>query len=306
VRSVLVTGSEGLVGGGLVPALQRAGYEVRGYDLRGVVPAARADVLDPEALQRAARGCAGIVHLAAVSRVVSGEQQVDLCRLTNVDGTANVLRAARGQERPPWVLLASSREVYGQPGRLPADEDCPIAPVNAYGRSKAEAERRIADARAGGLVAAIVRLSNVYGSATDHADRVVPAFARAAARGAPVRIDGADRTFDFTHVDDVARGLVAIVGALEAGEARLPAIHLVTGRPTTLGRLAELAVAASGGRSGIRDGPPRSYDVARFWGDPSRARRLLDWSARVAIEDGLGRLVAEFRGLADQGPGKVP
>lgn len=292
MKPLLVTGSAGLVGSALVRAAADAGFPVRRFDPREPAAPDRGDVRDPAALARAAAGCGGIVHLAAVSRVVWAERDPTACRRTNVDGTANVLAAAR--QSSAWVLLTSSREVYGRAARLPADEDAPTAPVNVYGASKLAAERLVLAARAAGARAAVVRLSNVYGSPADHPDRVAPAFARAAARGEPLVLEGPDHVFDFTHVDDATRGLLALVRRLEDGDADLPLLHLLTGRPTSLRRLAELAVAAGTGRSTVREATPRGFDVERFWGDPRRAVDVLGWEARIPLEDGIARLVADF------------
>ncbi|MBN1770104.1 MAG: acetate--CoA ligase family protein [Deltaproteobacteria bacterium] len=294
MRPILVTGSAGLVGTAFVRAAGRAGLSLRRFDPRERDAADRGDVRDPAALARAADGCGGIVHLAAVSRVVWAERDPATCRRTNVGGAANVLAAAAAQRPPAWVLLAGSREVYGRAARLPADEDTPAAPVNVYGESKLAAERLVLEARAAGARVAVVRLSNVYGSTADHADRVAPAFARAAALGEPLVLEGPEHVFDFTHVDDVAAGLLELVRRLEGGTFDLPALHLVTGRPTSLRRLAELAVAAGGGHSAIREAAPRTFDVERFWGDPGRARAVLGWEARIQVEDGIARLVADF------------
>lgn len=144
---------------------------------------------------------------------------------------------------------------------------------------------------------AVVRLSNVYGATDDHPDRVVPAFARAAASGAEMRVDGRNHVFDFTHLDDTIRGISAVITKLEAGEIALPAIQLVTGRPTTLGVLAELANAAGGEGSRIVAAPSRDYDVSGFCGDPPLAHRLLGWRAEISIEDGVRRLVNDFKAL---------
>lgn len=146
-----------------------------------------------------------------------------------------------------------------------------------------------------GLRAAIVRLSNVYGSLADHPDRVVPAFTRAAVSDEPLRVDGPTHTFDFTHVDDAARGLASVVDLLAAGEASPPPVHLLTGQPTSLAELAELAVSLAGSRSPIREAAPRSYDVAQFHGSPARARALLGWSPRTSLRDGLAGMIAALR-----------
>lgn len=289
-RRVLITGSHGLIGAALTEALERHGIAVQRLDLRGDGPD-HGDVREPADLAQAIAECGGVVHLAAVSRVIDGEKDPDGCWQTNVEGTRNVLDAAMNLPHRPWVLYASSREVYGQPASLPATEDTPFAPVNIYGRSKAAAEELV---RSVDLNTAVVRFSNVYGLTKDHEDRVIPAFARRAVLGAPLRVDGSGHTFDFTHLDDTVHGLLAVIARLQNG-VDLPPIHLVTGTPTTLGGLAALAIELAGSASRPREAPPRTFDVSGFYGDPSRAAALLDWRARVSLRDGLARLVADFR-----------
>lgn len=295
MSTFLITGSHGLVGTAMRRHLTAAGHHIRGLDLRTPTGPERGDVRVPTDITRALAECDGVLHLAAVSRVIWGEQDPERCRATNVGGTRTVLQAALEAPRRPWVIFASSREVYGEPDALPVAEEAPLRPINVYGETKVAAEALMDDARAAGLQTAIVRLSNVYGSTEDHADRVVPAFARRALAGEPLRIDGAGHTFDFTHVDDTARGIAAVIEALQSGERALPPIHLLTGTPTTLGELAQAAVDLAGSSSPLVEGPPRSYDVARFYGDPRRARELLGWTPRVSVREGLAGLIAALR-----------
>jgi nucleoside-diphosphate-sugar epimerase len=294
-QQILVTGACGLVGRALTLALGSAGFTVRGLDPRATTPRDRGDVCDPGSVRGAVDGCDGVLHLGAVSRVVWGERDPARCHATNVEGSRNVLAAAAVSRSRPWVVVASSREVYGQAETLPVAEDAPRRPMNVYGRSKLAAEDLAQGARREGVRAVVVRLSNVYGSPGDHLDRVVPAFARAAAAGAPIRVEGAARLYDFTHIDDVTRGLMALVHRLAAGEPPPPPLHFVSGTGTTLGELARLAVVAAGSASAIITAPPRDYDVARFQGDPRLALAVLGWRTRVALAEGVERLVAAFR-----------
>jgi len=277
---ILITGASGLIGSDLSPALVRQGFEVVGLDLVD-----GRDVRAPLSLE----DFDGVVHLAAVSRVAAAEADPDACWSTNVGGTQNVISAAQLAGQAPWVLFASSREVYGQPPELPVDEDAPLLPLNVYGRAKVRGEALISQAP---LTTGIVRLSNVYGRTADHADRVVPAFARAAVLGAPLRVDGRANGFDFTHIDDVTRGLLSLIDRLHAGVS-LPPIQLVTGRETSLAALAGLA--RDQGADRILDAPPRTYDVCRFCGRGGRAATLLGWRPKIAIEDGFRALVGDFR-----------
>lgn len=278
---ILVTGSSGLIGSSLVCALAKAGYEVAQLDLRAD-GLARGDILNRKSVDWAIRGCVGVVHLAAMSRVAHGEFDPAKCWETNVEGTSTVLDSAL-TNGCRWVIYASSREVYGHVGSTVVDEDRPLAPVNAYGRSKVAAEERVVES---GLLHSILRFSNVYGGKQDHIDRVVPAFVRAALSGEPLVVNGQEQAFDFTHLGDVVRGVVAVVDRLQQGVV-LPPIHFVTGVSTTLGELARLIVDLTHSRSPIIDGPPRKFDVTSFHGHPGRAQSLLDWQAGVSLRAGL-------------------
>lgn len=292
--AILVTGSEGLIGSAFCALLAKSGYRVERLDLRSTDPASKGDIRDEALVKERMRGCRGVVHLAAISRVADGESDPELCWQTNVIGTEVVMRAASEMPIRPWVLLASSREVYGEPASLPVREDSPMRPVNVYGRSKAAAERVALAWRRSGVETAVVRLANVYGALNDHPKRVTPAFARKAAAGELLQVHGRDNTFDFTHLDDVTLGLLSVVEALQAGEV-LPPVHFATGWPTTLGELADLAVSLSGNKARVAEVPAPSYNVSRFVGDTARARELLGWQARIRIGEGLNRLIDDCR-----------
>lgn len=287
-----MTGSAGFIGSALMTALERKGHEPRGLDSK-LPPGARGSgsILDRDALRAFCQGCDGVIHLAAVSRVAHGERDPDRCEATNITGTACVLAAAASAESRPWVLFASSREVYGEPKELPVREDAPLAAINTYGRSKLRGEEMTLAARSDRLVTGILRFANVYGPGPDHPDRVVPAFARAAARGAEMHIEGAENTFDFTHITDVIRGILSAAELLARGERALPPVHLASGVGTTLLELARLAARASRADPRVVVAEARSYDVSRFVGDPARARELLGWDARISIEEGMREAV---------------
>ncbi|MDI1280673.1 NAD(P)-dependent oxidoreductase [Brevundimonas sp.] len=287
---ILITGSSGLIGRAISDRIQQSGGKVRSFDIRDTPDQ---DIRNGEALQAAMEGVAGIIHLAAVSRVVWAQRDPELAWATNVDALTGLLDSAGRQPHHPWIVFASSREVYGEPEALPVPETAPLRPLNVYARSKVAGEQLIQAAQARGVTAAIARFSNVYGCIEDHADRVVPAFARAAATGGSVRVEGADNMFDFTHIDDVARGLNLLVDATEAGHA-LPPIHFVSGHGTTLRQLAELAARVSPGQVDGQTHPSRNYDVARFRGDTALAAQLLGWKAAIGIDEGFRLLTDRF------------
>jgi nucleoside-diphosphate-sugar epimerase len=298
---ILVTGSEGLIGRTLCPLLAARGHEVVHMDI--VLPAGRAcDVVDVLAVADHLLGCDGVIHLAACSRVIWGEKDPFKCALVNVHGTLNVVAAARKDAGRPWILFASSREVYGDAGSVGGPntgitEDVERQPFNTYAYTKALGEDIVLGARVQGLRTAVVRLSSVYGDTKDHVDRVAPAFARAAALGDQLVVRGSSKAFDFVHITDTARGL-ALAAEKLAADGTLPTVHLATGHGTTLGRLASIAVSTA-----VTLGRPNPavitenvlpYEVTAFVGNPARARELLDWEAQITIEEGFARLIRDF------------
>jgi nucleoside-diphosphate-sugar epimerase len=290
---ILVTGAEGLIGRRVSARLEACGVEIRRFDLQR---SSAEDICDEKALCHALKDVEGVVHLAAVSRVVWGQRNPTLCRATNVTALERMVKLCLGKRARPWIIFASSREVYGQTSHLPVREDEVMRPLNTYARSKRDGELIIEAARRHGLLANICRFSNVYGCPEDHPDRVVPAFALAAAHGGVISVEGSMNIFDFTFVDEAVDGLCRIVQSTIAGE-KLPPIHLVSGRGTTLGELAEIAAHHARGKVSIKDAPPRSFDVSSFVGDPGRAETLLGWRARAEISEKLPKFIAQLAEL---------
>jgi UDP-glucose 4-epimerase len=298
---ILITGSKGLIGKSLVQSLEKMEISVNQFDIK--FPKDHVffgDILDADALRYAAKDCDGIVHLAAVSRVVWGEQNPKFCTSTNVLGTQQVLQAAYNASKKPWVLFSSSREVYGQQKHLPVENTASYQPMNVYAQSKVAAEKAVLQARKLGLQTAIVRYSNVYGSIFDHETRVVPAFCRASVMGNILKVEGNNHTFDFTHLEDTINGTINIISKLINSEENLPPLHLTTGIPTTLRELAQMACKANENKSTIIESVPRSFDVAAFYGDVIQTKKLIDWSAKISIKDGVSSLVKEFKNHAEK------
>lgn len=292
-----MTGHLGLIGRHLSPLLTQQGFEVIGFDIAN----GSGDICNPLQLSQALGECSGVIHLAAVSRVVWAQRDPKKCWQTNAIASEQLLKLAANSVRKPWVLVASSREVYGEPKKLPVTEAVPLAPVNIYGRSKLYMEDAALNARIAGINIAIVRLANVYGCTLDHEDRVLPAFCRNATLGVDLRVDGFEHLFDFTHVSDTVIGLMKAITLLSEGEKQLPPIHLLPGHGTTLKEAAQMAITAANSSSTIVEAASRSYDVARFIGDPSRAKSLLGWQAVVLPEQGIARLVEAYNAKLNLG-----
>ncbi len=292
---ILITGSKGLIGYHLKKQFDVLGIPWLGIDVGYTTNHSEyGDIQDLELLKKLAAKVSGIVHLAAVSRVITGEKDPELCWNINVLGTRHILEAARASATKPWVIYASSREVYGQQKKLPVAEEATLAPINVYAQSKVAAEQLIMEYRENGLQTAILRFSNVYGSIDDHADRVIPAFCRVAAQGGTIRIDGGENTFDFTHIEDVVDGIIKVIDKLDRGSHDFQTTHFTSGQPTTLLKAAEVAKSVSKNRVNFVEAPSRSFDVSTFYGDTAHAFRTLGWKTKTGIVEGISQLVKQF------------
>lgn len=169
----------------------------------------------------------GVIHLAAVSRVQDCHSNVTRCKEVNVEGTKNILRALwimygkaaatsdssvlPGKTPLPWLVFASSREVYGGLSRDDvATEMSPLRPLNIYGETKLQAEEAIRQwAVKTGFNAIVVRFTNVYGSCYDHQSRLVPNLLMKLSSNSRFDIFGsADKTISLLHVQDAVQALL--------------------------------------------------------------------------------------------------
>ena len=293
---ILITGSKGLIGSALKKRLYNLGFQVKGMDNSYPINHLEyGDIQDIQLLKKLVYECSGIIHLAGVSRVIAGETNPSLCWSLNVNSTQKLLEIAKNSPNNPWVIYASSREVYGQQEKLPVKENAPLFPLNIYAKSKLAAEELMLSYRKTGLQVAIIRFSNVYGSPYDHSDRVIPAFCKTAAFGGIIRIDGAHNTFDFTYIDDVITGIVKVIGKLQSGCFDLPILHFSSGQGTTLLQVATLVKSISDQQIEFLHASSRSFDVSTFYGDPSLANKVLDWRTKINIKEGISRLVEDFK-----------
>ena len=292
MAKIAVTGSSGLIGRELVKQLQEH-HELVEIDI--AIDETCHNIASADSVTSLTGNCDGIIHLAAVSRVAEAQDFPLRTWASNVTGTHNILDAALNSNRKPWVIHASSREVYGNQPRQAIPEDTPMTPLNIYGRSKAAGEGLVYGAQDAGANVAILRFANVYGDIYDYSDRVIPAFSRAAVNGTPLRVDDASVCMDFTHVVDVSRGVVKVVDMLVDGEKNLPPIHYATGTGTTLGELARIAVAASNNACELNEVEKREASVSCFIGDPTRAKTLLGWTHETPLQTGFTDMVEAFR-----------
>ena len=144
MNCLLLTGSRGLIGNSLAEYLYQQAIPFKPFDLRFPLGhPGEGDVLDKVAVKKAMEGCTGVIHLAGTSRVILGQKDPALCLAHNVEGTTNIIEAVLESPYKPWIIYASSREVYGQQETLPVCEDAVLNPMNVYAHSKVAAEKVI-------------------------------------------------------------------------------------------------------------------------------------------------------------------
>lgn len=308
--NVLVTGGAGFIGSNLVEALVSSGNEVRILDdastgsldnLEGFEPAPEVvvrDIRDREAVGEAVRGVEVVYHLAALPSVARSVADPLGTHQVNVDGTLNVLQAARrgGVRR---VVYASSSSVYGDTPRLPKDEEMPLSPQSPYAASKAAGEGYCrAFARVYGLETVSLRFFNVFGPRQDPSSEyaaVIPRFIhRMLAGTAPEIFGDGGQSRDFTYVANVVEALqlAAAAGPLAVGQA----LNVGCGSRTTLLELVSILNGLLETSLVPTFSAPRAGDVRHSHADISQAERLLGYRPGVSVQDGLAGTVAWFAG----------
>ena len=282
---VLVTGAGGYVGGAAVEALRDAGHEP--------VPFA-GDVLDAAAVRDAVAGVAGVVHLAALSRVREADADPERCRRVNVGGTEVVLgaleAAAARRGTPLRLVLASSAAVYGKAREVPIPETAAVAPLGPYAASKADAERAVA-ARVGDRLGAVVlRIFNAAGAAGGRGDgdatRLVPRVLAVAAGTAPqLEVNGDGRAVrDYVHVRDVGD---AVPLALDAARPGTHAVFNLGATPASVLDVVAAAERVTGRPVPVVHLPRNPGEAPDLRADTTAARTRLGWVARRSALDEL-------------------
>jgi len=302
---VLVTGGAGFIGSNLVRALLERGDEVRVLDnfstgnranLTGLeTEIVEGELRSYERVHNAVRGVELVYHLGALGSVPRSVQDPLTSSAVNIEGTLNVLLAAR-DEGVRRVVFSSSSSVYGTRGQLPVTEETPPDPISPYGVAKLAAERYcISFSRVyEHLETVVLRYFNVFGprqSPYSEYAAMVPLFLTAIMRGEPITIDGdGGQSRGFTYVANVVD---ATIRAADVAAANGRIFNISAGSPATVNEVADAIGRILGKPVERRHGPPRVGDIRASWADVTAARKTLGWEPTVALEEGL-RLTAQF------------
>jgi len=303
----LVTGGAGFIGSHITERLVASGERVRVLDnfsygkkenLSAVddrIEVVRGDLLDPEAVRRAMQGVRVVFHQAALRSVPFSVENPSIVNRVNVEGTLNVLIAAR-DAKARRVVFASSSSVYGNAKAMPESETQVLAPLSPYAVSKLAGEyycRAFTDLY--GLETVSLRYFNVFGPRQDPASEyaaVIPRFITWALEKENLQVHGDGlQSRDFTYIDNVvdanllaAESRKAVGGVYNVGQSRsyslLDLIDLLRSILQT-----DLQWDHTGARAG---------DVRYTLADISRAAEDMDYRPGVSFEEGIARTVAHF------------
>lgn len=307
-RKILVTGADGFIGSHLTEALIRQGFDVRAFclynsfgtwgwlenstpEIKTSLDVYMGDVRDAYGVREAVKGCDAVLHLASLIAIPYSYFQPATYVDTNINGTLNVLQAARdlGVSR---VIHTSTSEVYGTAQFVPITEEHPLVGQSPYSASKIGADQMaISFYRSFGTPVTIVRPFNTYGP-RQSARAVIPSIITQLATGKKqIQLGALHPTRDFNFVEDTVAGFIA---ALEAtapigGET----INLASRFEISIGDTVKEIARAMGVDVAVTEATerlrPANSEVERLFGDNEKAKRLLGWEPAYGGREGFAR-----------------
>jgi len=313
----LVTGGAGFIGSNTVDELVRRGHgvvvlddlssgkEENLADVRTKITFMKGSITDVETVQKAMHQAQYVIHLAARTSVPrSVKDPIDTNRI-NVEGTLNVLVAAR-DNRVKRVVFAASSSAYGETPTLPKKESMQPLPISPYGVSKYVGELYAqAFGRCYGLENVCLRYFNIFGPRQDPDSPysgVLSRFTNAFLQDEPPVVFGdGEQSRDFTYVDNAVQ---ANVLACEAPAASGYVFNIGTGDRYTLNETLEIHRRLSGKRVQAKYEPPREGDIRDSQADITAARDVLGYDPAVRFEEGLEKTYEWYREASAKGAAK--
>lgn len=311
-RSVLVTGASGLLGSWLTRRLHECGASVVCL-VRDWVPQSelvrtglienvnvvRGDVCDRELLERTLGEyeVETVFHLAAQTIVGIANRNPISTFESNIAGTWNLLEACRRSPKVSAIVLASSDKAYGEQTELPYSEDMPLQGRHPYDVSKSCADL-IAQSYAVTfkLPVAITRCGNFYGGGDLNWNRVVPGTIRSVIRGERpiIRSDG-QFVRDYFYIEDGAAAYMLLAEQLTSRpELRGMAFNFSNESQISVLELVNLILQKMGSNLTPEIQNQAMHEIRHQYLSAERARKLLNWSARFSLDDGLSRTISWY------------
>ena len=319
-KRILLTGGAGFIGSHVAEALIRRGATLSIVDnLDNFYPLSRkqlnlqeirdagdfeffeADIRDMDALRKIAERVQPeiVIHLAARAGVRPSIEQPALYESINVAGTVNILEIAR-EIKAQRVVFGSSSSVYGVTSTVPFCEDDPKThPISPYAATKLAAEMMCYTyAHLYGLTTLCLRFFTVYGP-RQRPDLAIHKFTALIEMGKPIPVYGdGSMGSEYTYVDDIVAGVVASVEYAPDQKLPFEIFNLGNSHPVRLAELIAQLEAATGKKALQQRLPNQPGDVPITWANIDKAKRLLGYSPRTSMEQGLRNFVAWYRATA--------
>jgi UDP-N-acetylglucosamine/UDP-N-acetyl-alpha-D-glucosaminouronate 4-epimerase len=306
----LITGIGGFIGSSLAHELLRRGDQVRGVDnfstgkrenLAQILPQIdfrEADILDLSAMHQACAGVDYVLHQAAIPSVPKSVLDPIGSNRANVDGTVNVLVAAR-DAKVKRVVYAASSSAYGDTPTLPKHEAMTPDPISPYAVAKLASERyMISFYRCYGLQTVALRYFNVFGPRQDPSSPysgVLAKFITLMLKGQQPTIFGdGEQSRDFTYIDNVVAGNLLACKA-PAEEVAGKVFNVATGRRITLNETFKALQPLTAYSGSPTYSAERGGDIKHSLADISAAEQHLGYKPKVNFEDGLRKTVDWYR-----------
>jgi UDP-glucuronate 4-epimerase len=319
---IVVTGAAGFIGHAVAEQLLAGGERVVGVDnfndyydvglkearaatltAKASFSLARLDIAEPDAFAALAREAspARVVHLAAQAGVRYDNPPA--YARSNLVGHLAVLEACRARAGFQHLVYASSSSVYGERSgrRAFSEADRLGRPTSLYAATK-QADELMSEAYAHlyGLPQTGLRFFTVYGP-WGRPDMAYYGFTRAILAGEPIEVFGdGELTRDFTYIDDIVDGLIAVLGRPPAAP-RHRILNIGAGRPQTISALVKSLERLLGVRAKVVAGAKPASDVPATFADVSALTALTGYAPKVGLDEGLGRFVAWYREHARSG-----
>jgi len=306
----LVTGGAGFIGSNTVDELVRRGHgvvvlddlssgkEENLVDVRAKITFMKGSITDLEAVQKAMHQAEYVIHLAARTSVPrSVKDPIDTNHI-NVEGTLNVLVAAR-DNRVKRVVFAASSSAYGETPTLPKKESMQPVPISPYGVSKYVGELYARTfGHCYGLENVCLRYFNIFGPRQDPDSPysgVLSRFATAFLQDEPPVVFGdGEQSRDFTYVENAVE---ANLLACEAPAVSGGVFNIGTGDRFSLNQTLDILRRVSGKKLKAKYEPPREGDIRDSQADVTAAREFLGYQPTVRFEEGLERTYDWYRGM---------
>ena len=308
---VLVTGGGGFIGSHIAHRLVQTGHEVVVLDnfftgsranlsaIAAQVRLVEGDVRHLATVEECASGCDVVFHHAAIVSVPYSVEHPQESHDVNIQGTINILQAAR-KARARRVVFASSAGIYGEEPALPKIETMRAEPISPYGIEKITGEYYLATwSKLFEVETVALRYFNVFGPRQDPRSPysgVISIFVDRILGGRPITFYGdGSQCRDFVFVDNVVDA--NILAATRAGVSGR-AYNVACGKRTTLLELASMIERATERRVDRSFAEARAGDIKESVADIARARAELGYAPAVDVDEGLSRLVRYVRGMA--------